>query len=417
MTPIISALSAVIPIALLLSGLALSVISNTYVSKQNKKLMLAVLLLTAVLVAQNGADYFLHHSDAGSLPRIIVSSIGYTVRPAIIVLFCSIIDGSRKHIPLWVLTGINAAIYLTNFFTKLVFTYYDDVFIRGPLGYTCHITSGFLVICLSYLIFKKYKNSIRELTLPIASTVLVVIAVALDTFLPFTDEMPVSALTSAIILSCNFYYYWLHMQFVRQHEEDLKAEQRIKIMVSQIQPHFLYNTIATIRALCRSNPERAEQVTEKFGRYLRRNLDSLNNSDLIPVEKEISHTKVYADIEMVRFENIRVEFDIQDKDFSVPALTVQPLVENAIRHGVRIREEGIVCVKTYFENNCHIIEVSDNGIGFDADNINNNDGSHIGLENVRNRIEMLCGGSLTIKSRKNAGTTVIISIPKTEKTR
>ena len=417
MTPFVTIFSALIPITLLLFGLALSVRSNTYVSKQNKKLMLAVLVLTAVLVAQNAADYLLHHSDAGSLPRIIVSSIGYTVRPAIIVLFCSIIDGSKKHIPLWTLTGINAALYLTNFFTKRAFTYSDDVFVRGPLGYTCHIVSGFLVICLSYLIFKKYKNSIRELILPITSTVLAVIAVALDTFLPFTDEMPVSALTSAIVLSCNFYYYWLHMQFVHQHEEDLKAEQRIKIMVTQIQPHFLYNTIATIRALCRKDPAQAEQVTEKFGQYLRQNLDSLNNSGLIPIEEEIHHTQVYADIEMVRFENVRVEFDIQDKDFSVPALTVQPLVENAIRHGVRIREEGIVCVKTYSENGCHIIEVSDNGVGFDADNINNNDGAHIGLENVRNRIEMLCGGKLTIKSIKNAGTTVTISVPQTEKTR
>ena len=417
MTPVLVVASAVTPIALLLSGLALSVISNTYVSRRNKKLMIAVLILTIILVAQNATDYFLHHSDAGSLPRIIVSSIGYTVRPAIIVLFCSIIDCSKKHIPLWTLTGINAAIYLTNFFTKLVFTYQGSIFVRGPLGYTCHITSGFLVIYLTYIIIVKYKNDIRQLTLPIASTALNVIAVAIDTFSPFTDEMPISALTSAIVLSCNFYYYWLHMQFVRQHEEDLKAEQRIKIMVSQIQPHFLYNTIATIRALCRKNPERAEQVAEKFGQYLRQNLDSLNNSNLIPVENEIHHTQVYADIEMVRFENIRVEFDIQDKDFSVPALSVQPLVENAIRHGVRIREEGIVCVKTYSENGCHIIEVSDNGVGFDADNINNNDGAHIGLENVRNRIEMLCGGKLTIKSIKNAGTTVTISIPQTEKTR
>ena len=417
MTPVVSAVSAVIPIVLLLFGLALSVMTNAYVSKTNKKLMIAVLALTAVLIAQNAADCILHHSDAGSLPRIIVSFIGYSVRPAIIVLFCTIIDSSKKHIPLWVLTGINAVLYSTSFFSKLVFTYYGSIFIRGPLGYTCHILSGFLIIYLTYIIINKHRNNIKELTLPVASTALIVISVAIDTFSPFTDEMPISALTSAIVLSCNFYYYWLHMQFVHQHEEDLKAEQRIKIMVSQIQPHFLYNTIATIRALCRKDPERAEQVTEKFGQYLRQNLDSLNNSELIPVEKEIHHTHIYADIEMVRFENIRVEFDIQDKDFSVPALTIQPLVENAIRHGVRIREEGVVFVKTYFENGCHNIVVTDNGVGFDVNNINNNDGTHIGLENVRERTEKLCNGAFIIESSKNEGTTIRICIPQTENTR
>ena len=416
MSPALVVISYTLPVALLLIGLALSVMTNSYVSKTNKKLMLAVLVLTAVLVAQNGADYLMHHSDAGSLPRILVSVIGYSVRPAIIVLFCSIIDNSRKHIAMWVLTGINCALHCTAFFCNLVFTYHDKLFFRGPLGYTCHILSAFLVVYLTYIIIKKYKSDIKQLTLPIASTVIFVASVLIDTFAPapFTDAMVISALTSAIVISCNFYYYWLHMQFVRQHEEDLKAEQRIKIMVSQIQPHFLYNTIATIRALCRKNPEQAEQVTEKFGQYLRQNLDSLKNSDLIPVEKEIKHTQIYSDIEMVRFENIRVEFDIQDADFSVPALSIQPVVENAIRHGVRIREEGIVCVRTCFENGCHIITVSDNGIGFDANNIDS-DGTHIGIENVRWRIERLCDGNVTIESEKDKGTTVTISIPQTEK--
>ena len=193
------------------------------------------------------------------------------------------------------------------------------------------------------------------------------------------------------------------------------AEQRMKIMVSQIQPHFLYNTIATIRALCRKDPSRAEKVTEKFGQYLRQNLDSINNSDLIPVEKEITHTRVYADIEMVRFENISVEFDIRDADFSVPTLTVQPIVENAIRHGVRIREKGIVRVQTRSEGGNHIITVSDNGVGFDVNKINSDGGNHIGIENVRWRVENICGGTLSIESEKDRGTTVTISIPQTEK--
>ena len=215
----------------------------------------------------------------------------------------------------------------------------------------------------------------------------------------------------AIVISCIFHYYWLHMQSVHQFETNLMTQQRIKIMISQIQPHFLCNTIATFRALCKKDPDKAAQVAEKFGLYLRQNLDSLNSENLIPFEKEIGHTKIYADIEMVRFENVRVEYDIQDTDFLLPPLTVQPMVENAIRHGVRIRQEGVVSVSTFLSDNSHVIVIRDNGIGFDESKIDRSDGKHIGIQNLKERMEKLCGGTLTIESVPDEGTTVTIRIP------
>ena len=119
----------------------------------------------------------------------------------------------------------------------------------------------------------------------------------------------------------------------------------------------------------------------------------------------------YAEIEMVRFENIRVDYDIQDEAFSLPPLTVQPLVENAIRHGVRIREEGIVRVSTWQDEGAHVTEVWDNGTGFDVKKIEEADSSHIGIRNVRERIEKMCGGSMEVESRIDEGTKVTIMIP------
>ena len=203
---------------------------------------------------------------------------------------------------------------------------------------------------------------------------------------------------------------------MRKHEQDLQAAQRIKIMISQIQPHFLYNTLATIRALCRKEPEKAAQVTENFGLYLRQNLDSLNQADLIPVEKEIKHTQVYTDIEMVRFENIRVEYDIRDTAFSVPALCIQPLEENAIRHGVRLKEAGEVRICVFSHNGAHVITIEDNGVGFDTQEDFPDNSEHIGMRNVRERIEKLCGGTVTFESKLNEGTKVTIRIPREEKT-
>ena len=231
-------------------------------------------------------------------------------------------------------------------------------------------------------------------------------------------------------------------RFYKQREDNEKL--KTDIMLSQIQPHFLYNTLSTIQVLCYTDPEKAAYVTEKFGTYLRQNLDTLGESELIPVDKELEHIYVYSEIEMTRFPQISLRYDIEDNSFNVPPLSIQPLVENAIRHGVRIREEGIVTVSTRFNDGCHEVIVHDNGKGFDvstldleaaqsgagrkaaghkhavpwADSVSDQDDDsenykrrHIGLANVRDRIKLLCGGTLKIESTPGEGTTVTIRIP------
>jgi LytS/YehU family sensor histidine kinase len=218
-----------------------------------------------------------------------------------------------------------------------------------------------------------------------------------------------------MVSCCVFYYIWLHQQFVRRHERDMMAEQRIQIMMTQIQPHFLYNTLSTIQVLCVVDPPQAAEITGKFSVYLRQNLDSLEFPGMTTFEKELEHTRTYADIERVRFPNIRVEYEIEDAGFSLPPLTVQPLVENAIRHGVRIREEGVVRVLARKTEGGHEVVISDNGVGFDTDAVKQLDGTHIGLKNVRERIETMCGGSVTVLSRPGEGTKVTVFIPEREK--
>ena len=226
-----------------------------------------------------------------------------------------------------------------------------------------------------------------------------------------SSPQPVTYLTVSMVVSCMFFYIWLHMQFVREHEADLKARQRIRIAMSQIQPHFLYNTLSTIQVLCHTDPEKAADITGNFSSYLRRNLSSLDEPGLIPFEKELEHTRTYVQIEETRFPNVHVTYDVMDSDFSLPPLTLQPMVENAIRHGVRIRDEGIIEVITRKHDGFHEILIRDNGIGFDAAKIETSDKSHVGLRNVRKRIESMCAGTLTVDSRMDEGTTVTIRIP------
>ena len=408
-------LMSVIPLAFLITGLMLTVLSDKYISRLQKRLILIILALTASLIAQNVLDFVFDLRDYTEnliLIRKIVSIYGYSVRPVILVLIFYLVDPNKKKWPLWILAAVNAGVHLTALFSKIVFSFdKHNWFNRGPLGYTSHVISAMLIICLLIVIIISNIHEIRKMLFQIGCVLLMITGAIIDTVLKTDEQGPVVAVTISAIITCIFYYFWLHARLVRQYESNILAEQRIKIMVSQIQPHFLYNTIATFRALCKKDPEKAAEVAEKFGQYLRINLDSLNSENLIPFEREIEHTRIYSDIEMVRFENVRVEYDISDKDFYLPALTVQPMVENAIRHGVRIREEGIVRVISRLNGEFHEIVIQDNGIGFDELKAKNAEGTHIGISNVRERIEKLCGGTLTIESVLDTGTTVTIRIP------
>ena len=142
-------------------------------------------------------------------------------------------------------------------------------------------------------------------------------------------------------------------------------------------------------------------------------MDSLDKPDLIPFSRELEHTKVYAQIEQIRFPSIEITYDIEVDDFMLPALTIQPLVENAIRHGVRIREHGRISVHVKDMHSSIRIIIKDNGKGFDVNAPGKDESrSHIGLGNVAERIETMCYGTVDVDSKLGVGTTITITIPK-----
>jgi len=198
------------------------------------------------------------------------------------------------------------------------------------------------------------------------------------------------------------------------------AENKISIMLSQIKPHFLYNTLTIIRVLCRNDPEMAEQTIMEFSDYLRGNFDSLTNNNLIPIEQELKHVQTYLAIEKKRFaDKLNIIYDIKAAGFLLPALTIQPIAENAVRHGItNTKYGGTVTISTEESENGVLIKVKDDGTGFDIEQIKNNkknslekERTQVGIENVRSRLNSMCGGTLEIKSNPGSGTTVIINIP------
>ena len=403
-------------LVLQLAGVAIAVMADPYIQKANRYRVYAIALIVGFLLwePQFSMEYGdVLYRNAPIFWYTLISALGYILRTVVLYLFVRLVGNEKGTKLLHALIVVNAAFCMSSFFSHLVFFYDPNLhWHRGPLGYIPFGVSFVMVVWIVVSALMKYRGiRRREAVVPIVISVMVVIAVVLDMEAYFNAR--VTFLTVAMTESIVFFYIWLHLQFVREHENALKAEQRIRIMMSQIQPHFLFNTLSTIQALTEIDPERASKVIEEFALYLRQNINSLNEEDMISVTKELEHTRIYSDIEQVRFPSIKIDYEIEDDDFLIPPLTIQPMVENAIRHGVRGKKHGWVAVSTWREEDAHVISIRDNGKGFDVDKMIEDTlkGDHIGLKNVRDRIIDMAGGTFKIESVEGEGTSVTIRIP------
>lgn len=197
----------------------------------------------------------------------------------------------------------------------------------------------------------------------------------------------------------------------RNDNEQLKVD----LMLGQIQPHFLFNVLYVIQEICLIDAETASEAIADFSRYLRHNMDSISINTPIPFTEELDHVIHYVSLQQLRFgDSLYVNYDLDCYDFEMPTLTLQPLVENAIRYGVRKRcdGKGTVTIRTKEYPKYYKIHVIDNGPGFVVDKLPDDGISHMGLKNVRERLNRISGGELIIDSCLHKGTDAIIVIPK-----
>ena len=194
-------------------------------------------------------------------------------------------------------------------------------------------------------------------------------------------------------------------------EAELK-ESRISIMLSQIQPHFIYNTLGTIERMCLKDPEKAFSLVRNFSLYLRGNFSELDSVKPIQFSEELKHVEYYVNIEKVRFPDMSIEYDVESTGFVLPALSVQPLVENAIKHGLmRLETGGSIVIRSYETQTHFCVEVKDDGVGFDP-SLPIDEKKHVGLRNIRGRLKALVDGDLILESKPGVGTKAVIMIPK-----
>ena len=192
------------------------------------------------------------------------------------------------------------------------------------------------------------------------------------------------------------------------------VDKELTIKMSQIQPHFLYNSLTSIHYLCDKDPKLAKKAVKWFSTYLRGNLESMSKENMVPFEQELNHIEIYLKLEKLRFgEYLDVVYNIETKDFLIPSLTIQPLVENAVKHGVGDKKEGgQVIISTLDIDDYYVVTIEDTGIGFDETKAFSDDRKHIGIENVKDRLNLICNGELIIHSEIGKGTVAMIRIPK-----
>ena len=190
------------------------------------------------------------------------------------------------------------------------------------------------------------------------------------------------------------------------------TESRVSTMMSQIRPHFIYNTLGSIEQLCNIDPGKAGELVHNFAKYLRGNFGELDNPKPILMSQEMEHVRHYISIENVRFPDMTFSFEMNSDDFHIPALTIQPIVENAIKHGLmKLQKGGTIRVVSYETDNHYCVSVEDDGVGFDTD-VLLDERKHVGIRNIRGRLKVMVNGTLEIESTEGVGTKVLITIPK-----
>ena len=193
------------------------------------------------------------------------------------------------------------------------------------------------------------------------------------------------------------------------------AESRVSTMMSQIRPHFIYNALGSIEQLCKIDPPKAGELVHSFAKYLRGNFGELDNPKPIRMSQEIEHARYYISIENVRFPDMTFSFEMNSIDFDIPALTIQPIVENAIKHGLmKLQKGGTIRVVSYETDTHYCVSVEDDGVGFDT-SVLLDEREHVGIRNIRGRLAAMVGGTLEIESTIGVGTRVLIKIPKEER--
>lgn len=319
----------------------------------------------------------------------------------------------------WVPAGVfivMTLLWVTSIKTKLFFQLNEaKIMLGGHYAWIAYFVVYLVVmIDLVWLIRCFMEQQIEGHTLTFFCTFLFLPLIA-QAFMIICEELfPLYVATSFSFL---LVYIFHHQKEVRELRDEISEaeERKTHLVVSQLQPHFMMNSLTTIKYLYAEEPRLAEKAINKFSGYFQTTVESLTKKELVSIEQELSHTQTYLWLEQLRFENmLSVKMQIMDEvEFDLPALTLQPIVENAVKHGVCKKDGGgTVWIAISEEEEHYLITVKDDGVGFDVEILEEEEYQMGGLANVQRRLQNAIYGSMEIESRIGIGTTVEIRIRK-----
>ncbi len=313
---------------------------------------------------------------------------------------------------LWMLALI--IINMVSPFTDWVYySTQENQFVRGPL-YPLLMILLIAVPVLNIIYMIRWRSRLPGKTFyaflvgTIPMTIMMAIHLFIDMFMYIGIGFAIFGLSMIIIILTN-----QADQYMRQQREI--NHQRASIMVLQMRPHFIYNTMMSIYYLCKQDPDLAQKVTLDFTTYLRKNFTAIASEELIPFSGELEHTRAYLAVEQAQFEDgLFTDYDTLHTDFRLPAPTLQPIVENAVKHGMDPDSEPLhIFIRTRKTEAGSEIIVENTGADFEPAE---DDEPHIALKNIRQRLEMMCRGRMEITPRDGGGTVVQVTIPDNART-
>lgn len=234
----------------------------------------------------------------------------------------------------------------------------------------------------------------------------------------FVENYPFGT-TSFYLFTSTLVYAFIYFSFIRKTtKRDLaNAQYRAKyeqvksgMLQAQIKPHFVFNVLLSIKNLYHSDTELGDEAIDLFSKHLRAQVEAAG-ADMVPFEKELDTIRVFTDLENIRQDKeLNLIFDIEYSDFQIPALSLQTFIENAIKYSrISEKEDGYIRISSRCENGEILLEISDNGVGFDPSEIRD---TSYGIRNSVERFRLLTGVTPEIISSPGNGTSIMIRFNK-----
>jgi LytS/YehU family sensor histidine kinase len=313
----------------------------------------------------------------------------------------------------YMLWGVYAVILVYAQFFKIVY-YVDDHngYHRGPI-FPIIMVAPVIIMVVNFIAL--HQNHHR-LTKKQRHAFIIYLAVPLMGIIMQTVLFGIQFIVLGTSIGAFIMYLYISVGQRDEYYRNEKENERLKanILLAKMQPGFLISSLNTIKQLCAEDPGRAGDAISEFTTYLDRHMDALTVDTPIPFADEIKQTEEYLSLQKLRFGgSLKVVYHLKNIYFSIPTLTLQPLVENAVAHGIRESERGTGIVSIWSKRCADHFEVTveDDGAGFDVSTLSDDGDSHSTLNNVRKRLKSISGGDLKIESEPGKGTKATIILP------